>query len=104
VWLAIYLHRIPFSIALGLPLLLGPDPGSPQQQTSLPAKYMRLLQLSGTALLSALAGVLLPAAYSAALLTFTGVHASRTCCMRTVLIACLQCRRHLMPRNKARGI
>ena len=72
-WVAVYLHRIPFSIALGLPLLLASDVhGTPAAAHSLPARYMLLLRMACLALLSAVAAVLLPALHSVALVTVTG--------------------------------
>ena len=69
-WLAGHLHRIPLTLALGLPLLL---PGTAAgAQAPLSAKYMALLKASLVGLLGTVGSIVLPALYSAAFVTVTG--------------------------------
>ena len=69
-WLAGHLHRIPLTLALGLPLLL---PGTALgAQAPLSTKYAALLKATLVGLLGTVGSILLPALYSAAFVTITG--------------------------------
>ena len=71
-WLAEHLHRIPLTLALGLPLLLPGSGTASGAQAPLSTKYVALLKASLVGLLSVISTILVPALYSAAFVTITG--------------------------------
>lgn len=72
-WLAEHLHRIPITIALGLPLLLPGSAAAASARAPLSTKYLALLRATLVGLLGTIGSIVVPILYSAAFVPVTGI-------------------------------